>query len=199
MVASTGIDQGVLDSVVSERTPGWVDVVTVITDSGGTIAVWIASAVIVTTFLLRGDRGSAWFVAGVMLSGWALSSGLKLLFARERPPIPLRLVEISSYSFPSGHAMMTSMFVCVVGVLLARMALPVTVRASAYVCLGLYTLAVGSSRIYLAAHWTTDVVAGWVLGALWVAVCVAALRQTRPCWAPRSPRRAERRWARNRA
>lgn len=175
--ALTGMDQSILDATVSERTPGWVDAVTVITDSGGTIAVWIASAVIVTTLLLRGDRGSAWFVAAVMLCGWALSSGTKLVFARERPPVPLRLVEISSYSFPSGHAMMTSTFVCVVVVVLARLHIPAVARTAAYVCLGLYTLAVGLSRIYLAAHWTTDVLAGWAFGALWVMLCVWVARR----------------------
>src|SRR5262249_40964376 len=48
-------------------------------------------------------------------------------------------------------------------------------RAAAWSAAALVVLIVGASRIYLGAHWLTDVLAGYALGASWVAIVVAVL------------------------
>jgi len=53
------------------------------------------------------------------------------------------------------------------------------VRIALVFLLVLYTLAVGLSRVYLAAHWMTDVLAGWAFGVLWAAFWIL-LTRTRP-------------------
>ena len=171
-------DQSVLDSAVGDRTPWLIDVVTVVTHSGGTVAAWIVSTVLTIALLLRDRRREAVLVAGAMLSGLAVMTTLKNLFERQRPPLPDRLVEISTFSFPSGHAMMTAILASVLVAVTLRVVL-VHVRIALVFLLVLYTLAVGLSRVYLAAHWMTDVLAGWTFGALWAAFWIL-LTRTRP-------------------
>src|SRR3989304_1532322 len=98
-------DQWVLDSAVSQRTAWLVDVVDVITDSGGTLASWLIATLLTIVLLVRGLRTEALLIAGTMLTGLLVMRGLKRIFTRTRPPLPERLIEIDSYSFPSGHAM----------------------------------------------------------------------------------------------
>lgn len=170
------VDQNVFEVVVTDRTGWLVDVVTVITHSGGTIAAWIVSIVATIVLLRRGRDRDAFLVAGAMLSGWAVMSLLKALFGRQRPPTPERLVDIASHSFPSGHAMMTAILVGVLAAVIFRTDLPRYVRLVTVVLLLLYTLMVGLSRVYLAAHWLSDVLAGWVFGALWAAFWILRTR-----------------------
>ncbi|MCA1004665.1 phosphatase PAP2 family protein [Rhodococcus hoagii] len=171
----TDMDQSVLNWMLDIRTPGLTDVVTVITHSGGTVAAFVISTVVTVALLLRRYTAEAVMVAGAMLSGWAAMSLLKLLFGRERPPVPERLVELDSYSFPSGHAMMSAILACVLGAVVVRLVAPGVRRIGLLVLLGCYTLAVGLSRVYLAAHWLTDVLAGWAFGIAWAALWIWAI------------------------
>jgi undecaprenyl-diphosphatase len=166
-------DQGVLEAMrpgamADPWGPGWLETAAMdLTALGGT-AVLSLFAVIVTGFLiLQRKRLSALLLALGLIGGVALSEGLKALFGRDRPPEALRAVETMSASFPSGHSLLSAVFYLSIGVMLTR-AFPQK-RLKAYV-IGvavLLTLLVGLTRVYLAAHWATDVLAGWSVGAAW--------------------------------
>ncbi|MFF0814939.1 phosphatase PAP2 family protein [Rhodococcus sp. NPDC003318] len=164
------LDQVVLDWILSWRTPWVDDLVEVITHFGDTVVAGVITVAVVVALRVRGRSVDAVMVAGAMISGYLLMSGLKLVFARGRPPRPDRLVDEITHSFPSGHAMMSAILVCVVGAALVR----VMGRRSAvlFVGLALWTLVIGLSRVYLAAHWLTDVMAGWALGVAWAALWI---------------------------
>ncbi|WP_424809534.1 phosphatase PAP2 family protein [Rhodococcus sp. 27YEA15] len=172
-------DQWVLDTVVDQRTPWLVDVVTVVTNSGGTVASWLIASLLTAMLFVRGLRIEAATLAGAMLTGNLVMSGLKLIFTRARPPMPERLIEISSYSFPSGHAMMTAVLATTTAAVVVRLGLPVIARRAMLVLLVLYSVAVGFSRVYLAAHWMTDVLAGWTIGILWAGLWLWGARRLR--------------------
>ena len=174
------VDQSVLEWMVGHRTPWLTDVVTVITHSGGTVAAFLIATVVTIALLTRQRTAEAVMVAGAMLSGWAAMTLLKLLFRRERPPVPDRLVAIDSYAFPSGHAMMTAILACVLGAVAVRVLAPGVRRIALLVLLGCYTLAVGLSRVYLAAHWLTDVLAGWAFGVAWAGMWIWAITRRSP-------------------
>ncbi|MBI3661145.1 phosphatase PAP2 family protein [Candidatus Acetothermia bacterium] len=93
-----------------------------------------------------------------------LREGLKLLFHRARPGLWQTSVHEDSYSFPSGHAL-GSVIAYGVLVYLAGRAFPQWRWAlwSIYVML---VALIGYSRLYLGVHWPTDVLGGWVIGAV---------------------------------
>jgi undecaprenyl-diphosphatase len=88
---------------------------------------------------------------------------LKNIFVRQRPDI-LRLINETSYSFPSGHAMINgslyTMLILLTFVYIKNTALKL---ALTFLCLGL-TGAIGYSRVYLGVHYAGDVLGGWLIG-----------------------------------
>lgn len=152
------------------RTPWLTDVVTVVTHLGDTLVATVITTALVIALGVRRRPVEAVMVAGAMISGYLVMSGLKLLFERDRPPVPVRLADEATWSFPSGHAMMSAVLVCVVGAVLVR----VTGRIAPVAVAGLvlWTVAIGLSRVYLAAHWGTDVLAGWAFGVAWAGLWI---------------------------
>ena len=103
--------------------------------------------------------------------GVAISQALKQLFGRARPDLVYRAVEAANPSFPSGHAMLSAVVFLTLGALAARFSELRRVKALALGSAVLVSLLVGASRIYLGVHWTSDVLAGWSLGAAWAMAC----------------------------
>ena len=151
--------------------PWWLQEAAADLTSLGGISVLTLFALIVLGFMLiQGKRLSALLLVGGLLGGVAISEGLKALFERERPPLVYQAVETLNASFPSGHALLSTVFYLTLGVMLTR-AFP-RKRLKAYV-LGsavLIALLIGLTRIYLGAHWASDVFAGWSVGAAWAMV-----------------------------
>ena len=141
---------------------------------------WVATplilAVTLALFVLRRNkvpgvaRGEAAFFFGVVEAGRIVNGAVKLAFRRDRPPLAQRLVEESSFSFPSGHAAFSALFFGMLAFLLARGLRGKWARLripAVGACLVLSIL-LGASRIWLAVHYTTDVLGGLVLGYAWL-------------------------------
>lgn len=108
------------------------------------------------------------------LGGAILSTGLKLAFSKVRPQLWAQLVQETSYSFPSGHALGSVVLYGFLAYLLAQ-----HYRQQRQVIYALATVLIGSiglSRLYLGVHWPTDVIAGYGIGFLWITVGIALLR-----------------------
>ncbi|MES2834917.1 MAG: phosphatase PAP2 family protein [Pseudomonadota bacterium] len=150
------------------RGPWWLQEAAADLTSLGGISVLTLFAVIAIAFLLiqRKHLSAGLLVIG-LAGGVALSEGLKALFERARPPAAFQAVETLNASFPSGHALLSTVFYLTLGVMLTR-AFPKR-RLKAFV-LGaaiLIALLIGLTRVYLGAHWASDVMAGWCAGAAW--------------------------------
>ena len=150
------------------RGPWWLhEAAGDITSLGGVAVLTLLALVAIGFLLILKKRLSAVLLVVGLLGGVGLSEGLKALFERERPPAVYQAVETLNASFPSGHALLSTVFYLTVAVMMTR-AFPRR-RLKAYV-LGVgmtFALLVGLTRIYLGAHWTTDVLAGWSVGAAW--------------------------------
>lgn len=131
--------------------------------------------------------GDAALLLAATISGTMISEWLKAGFDRARPDIVAHVVETTSMSFPSGHAMLSAVTYLTLGVMLARAQkrrrLKTYILGSAIVL----TLLIGVSRIYLGVHWPTDVLAGWSLGAGWALLCWAIAAWLGGRTAPHSP------------
>ena len=148
--------------------PHWLETAALdLTSLGGISVLGLFGLIVVLFLILQRKRLSALLLVLGLAGGVALSEGLKAVFGRDRPPEAYQAVETINASFPSGHALLSAVFYLSIGVMLTR-AFPRR-HFKAYV-LGvalLLTLIVGLTRVYLAAHWATDVLAGWSVGAAW--------------------------------
>ncbi|WP_298745987.1 phosphatase PAP2 family protein [uncultured Brevundimonas sp.] len=184
-------DQAVLEALrpgpMDPWGPDWLEEAALELTALGGVAVLALFAVVVIGFLvLQRKRLSALLLALGLAGGMALSEGLKAVFGRERPPEALRAVETLNASFPSGHSLLSAVFYLSIGVMLTRAFRQKRFKAYVIGVAVLLTLIVGLTRIYLAAHWATDVLAGWSVGAAWamalwlIAYAVQRRQQGRP-------------------
>lgn len=140
-------------------------VATGITDLGATKSIFLVAAVTAGSLVLRGYWHGAVTVAVSVTATQAVVYGIKALVARGRPPATSSFVDAAGYAFPSAHAAsgvalygLLSLFV------LRRLRGHVRIAAGAVALLGVGTL--GLTRVYLGAHYPSDVLAGWIVGAV---------------------------------
>ena len=106
--------------------------------------------------------------------GVILSYGLKSVFGKTRPDLWESAIEEVSYSYPSGHALGST-------VLYGFLAYLFATRFPKFAWL-IYSLAVvtiasiGLSRLYLGVHWPTDIIGGYGIGFLWLMFCITMLK-----------------------
>ncbi len=136
-----------------------------ITDVGGLMFIFVASLYLVTYLVIKGNNRGALYTTLALLGGLASQTIIKNVLEMSRPLNGL--ISTSGYSFPSGHANMTTiLFLCFCFYVVRRM-VHKNKRILYFTLSFLIIILVGVSRIYLNAHWVSDVVAGWCLGMFW--------------------------------
>lgn len=134
---------------------------------------------LVITLFLRGAHRLAWWAAITMTTGSLLGPALKLLIARTRPSFDLPLATAPGYSFPSGHALNSTVGVLVLLLVLLPALKTVGQRAAAWTA-GLAIIGLTAfDRIGLGVHYVSDVVAAWLVGVAVVAATAAAFETWR--------------------
>lgn len=142
-----------------------------ITALGGFAVLALLTLLAIGYLLALKKWGGALLLLIATLGGAALSEGMKLGFNRPRPDLVAHVVETTSMSFPSGHAMLSAATYLTLGALLARAQERRRLRGYVMGAAILITLLIGLSRVYLGVHWPTDVLGGWCLGAAWAMLC----------------------------
>jgi len=161
-------DQSILDFMVdhvrSEKLTKYVLFVTDLAMPAALVVVLLG----VGTF----SPGPAPVVATVLAGagGWLINLGIKFLVNRPRPPEALRLAVETSSSFPSSHAVLVMSFYGFLVWLVWHYQRNNAWRITVSVLLALVIALIGLTRIYLGVHWTSDVLAGMLLGFAWL-VC----------------------------
>jgi undecaprenyl-diphosphatase len=139
---------------------------------------WLGTNITLMPFVLgtalwlarSGRRDLAVHLAVVQVGSWALNMTLKALFDRTRPSLWEKRGQFAMASYPSGHAIATVAVLVTVAYLLYRergWRWPVVLVA----LLGAVSL---YSRLYLGVHWPSDVLAGVLVGAIWLYATVRA-------------------------
>jgi len=161
--------------------PHWVELaMRDITALGGFTVVTLVTLAAVGYLVISGRHASALLLAVSVAGGAALSNGLKSFFARPRPDFVAHSVEVTSLSFPSGHAILSAITYLTIGVMLTTVEREPARRFYILAVAAVLTLSIGISRIYLGVHYPTDVLAGWSVGAAWAMACFAIARLLRP-------------------
>lgn len=166
-------DQAATRWAASHGTAGSLQVIGWITWAGSTIGVVLVSIAAIVYAMLRWRRWSVvLFMVLVVAGQFALSNLIKVAVERIRPDAP-PLHVLSGPSFPSGHATAAAATWMAVALVLGRGASPrrrvVLAGAAAAIA-----AAVACTRVFLGAHWTSDVVGGLLLGWTWFGVCAVA-------------------------
>ena len=146
--------------------PSWLQQSAIdISALGGFTLMWLFGAAGLALLIRARRRSEAiWFAASI-IGASVLNSLLKLWLRRPRPELVPHLEQVSSASFPSGHAMISAAVYLTLGLMLGE-AWPEGRRPLLTVSVVLVLL-IGMSRVYLGVHWPSDVLAGWSIGAAW--------------------------------
>ncbi len=163
-------------NVAVDGSPVLVRVLRTVTGLAGTGPAVLLFVLTTVFLLIRQRRRLAAFVATTGLGLAVLGPAAKAIVGRARPIVASPVVETpSNASFPSGHAM-TALVTSGVLLLLALPA--VRRRARPWLMTGavLVVVAIGFTRLALGVHFVSDVLAGWALGAGWLAVTTASFR-----------------------
>ncbi|MET3804032.1 undecaprenyl-diphosphatase [Nakamurella sp. UYEF19] len=171
-----GADPAVLHFMVGHRT----DTLTVLAKVASTVASPVGLVITLLLVLVLHVRRTRKFdqviVALVVLIGVNLiNTVIKMWVARPRPDLADRVPGVSAQglSFPSGHTIQSAAIYGVIAVVLWRTFRQIRPWVAGLVA-ALLTIVVGLSRLYLGVHWFTDVLAGWIFGASWLALVLAA-------------------------
>lgn len=171
--AVLGADRSILRRLALNRTPELTTVMRWLTILGGSAFVAVTLA-LAAALVYRRTRQSRWpaFVAGTVVGNLGLDNLVKLVVGRPRPDFRA-LTDVTGNSFPSGHASTAAALFVALAFLGSRWErkLPmIWIWAGAL----LLSALVATSRVYLGAHWPTDVVAGLALGGYWTAIMATA-------------------------
>ncbi len=167
------VDRSVADWGRQHASPLTDHVLDAITFAGqpNSIAVLAALVAIVETIRTR-NRWVVPFMLVVMAGTGLLTTTVKELADRTRPAFN-PIAETLGPSFPSGHSSWSAAFLAATALILSRDRGPRTRAVLAGVAAGL-AVSVAATRVLLAVHWLSDVVAGLALGWAWFAVCAIA-------------------------
>jgi undecaprenyl-diphosphatase len=140
----------------------------------GSAWVYIPLFAVVALWLVRHRLPRLALFVALTVAGSALLNALvKLAVHRARPVLPDPVAHASGQSFPSGHAQSAVVAVSVLLLVFLPRLGPRARRVA--VALGIvWVLAIGFARVSLGVHYVSDVLAGYALGAAWVAAMAAA-------------------------
>jgi undecaprenyl-diphosphatase len=171
----TRFDEAALQWFETRRTPLLDRAMLELTTLGNMAVVGMVVLVAAVFLYVTRHRYSALLLMVAAFGGMALNSVLKLYFHRPRPAVVGWATEVHSPSFPSGHALTALAAYGAVAYLVGRLEPSSRLRWLSAAVAALLIAGIGVSRLYLGVHYPSDVLAGFAVGAVWVAYVVAGI------------------------
>jgi undecaprenyl-diphosphatase len=132
---------------------------------------FICFTIIIIYYNLRGESKRLWRFIFIVIGGGILLFISKLFFAEQFPDSLFDFIKYSYYNFPSGHAMMGTVFYITLGVTISRRQHSIRTKSLTILSAILIVIIIGISRILPGFHSVSDVLAGWSLGMIWLCFC----------------------------
>ena len=160
------VDAAATDTLLPFRTLPWIQFFVGLTTLGNSLSIVVVALGV--AFTLRHNRALVLRLA-IALIGTSVSVELiKQAIARVRPEALAWIGPLHSFSFPSGHAATALALFGFMAVVVYQSTFGRATRIALVALLALLTLGIGISRIVLAAHYASDVFAGYALASAWV-------------------------------
>lgn len=171
----TNFDNNIISFFKAIETSGLDAFYIIITEMGSVWFLTTLSVVLIALLWVKAkDKwGVLFFIIAIGGSG-LLTWVLKQFYGRGRPSINEEIDAIG-FSFPSGHSMGALVFYGFIAYFIARSSQKKSVKVLSSIVLGILILLIGTSRIYLGAHFPSDVMAGFVAGSIWLILCLLSL------------------------
>jgi undecaprenyl-diphosphatase len=136
-----------------------------VTALGGVTVISLVTTVALLAFLIHRKLRHAAIFAGTVAVAFVSSEGLKDFYDRPRPELAPHGSYVYSASFPSGHSTLSAAVYLTLAMLISSLEPDRGTKRLVFTLAALLVLGIGFSRVYLAVHWPSDVLAGWCLGA----------------------------------
>ncbi len=105
-----------------------------------------------------------------------LNNILKCIFVRPRPDV-LKLIIQDGYSYPSGHTMASMSFYGLFIYLIYKSKLNIKLKIILITLLSLLIILIGISRIYLGVHYSSDVIAGYIISVIYLIIFISIVNK----------------------
>ena len=170
------LDYGARDLVQRIASPTLTNVMRGFTFLGEWLSITELTILSIVLFYRGGRKRSAVLIAITTAGGALLETALKLIFQRPRPEPFFGTKLPSSYSFPSGHAVLACCFFGSMAALLTAREPTRSVRIALWTTAALIAAFIGFSRIYLGVHYASDVIAGFAAAVVWTFTVASVYR-----------------------
>lgn len=158
---SIRFENWVYAEAVEHMNPFLTNIIRIITHLGDPIIV--TSITILLVIIPKTRKKVGYPMAAAVIVSEALNLILKEIFARERPDI-LQLVNETTYSFPSGHAMINTTVYTMLGIFAIKYIRSKKIKIPVVIMCIIMPLIISFSRVYLGVHYAGDVLGGMLLG-----------------------------------
>lgn len=165
-------DSAVISFIQGLESALLTDIMKFFTFIGSTVSVAVLAMIaLFFLYIVLGHRSELILLAASVLGSNLLFITLKLFFQRARPDL-YRLIEVSGYSFPSGHATNACTLYGILAFLLWRHIPTRLGRTVLVISSIMIILTIGISRIYLGVHYPSDIIGGYCISAFWLTMLI---------------------------
>lgn len=151
-----------------------IKVMKLFTSFGSTLV--IVSGILCVAILYKNKKYFFNFLSACLI-GTILNNLIKIIIRRPRPTNTMLFSYESSYSFPSGHTMMSTIFYGLIIYYVYKNLKNKKLKTFIICLLSLVIFMIGLSRIYLGVHYATDVLGGYVFGIVYLVVFVKLMNK----------------------
>ena len=174
MMAIRSIDVSITDFIQTLKSPLLTSIADFVSWFGMAPQAYLMIILVVAALFIARRRWEAAILGVSTILTIALNVLVKELVRYPGPtaPQPPELLTMNDYTFPSGHVMFFMAFFGFIAYLIASQMKPSWKRTVLLIPFGFLIVFVGFFRVYLLAHWTTDVVGGYILGGMMLMVSI---------------------------
>lgn len=173
--SSVKFDETVATYFHERATPAMITTMKAISFFGSSAFIIPVTVLIAISLWWRRKMYALASVVLVVGGGTLLNLAIKQAIHRHRPVFAHPIATLSSYSFPSGHTMDSTLLYGLLAVFFAMSARSAAAKLAGFIAAGVVVALVGLSRIYLGLHYLTDVLGAMAAGVAWLALCLTAV------------------------